>query len=117
MGLFKKLKKIKLKNVVKTIAKVAPIAAAVIPGVGPVIAAATGVAGGLFGKLANIGKQATQISDVLSITDGAAMQPGQSGVAASSIGGGIPPGLLIGGGLVLLLVLFWKPIKRMLGMR
>lgn len=106
MGLFKSLKKLKLKNVVKGIAKVAPIVASVVPGVGPLISGAITLATKAANAANKLKQQAQSVTDVL--------HGGPAPSASSNINAVGPPGIpkwLIGIGALVLLFIVAKKAK------
>jgi len=66
MGLFKSLKKLTLKKVAKVVAKVAPVAAVLVPGVGPVIAGGIAIATKVSGALSAAKQKVEAIQDIVS---------------------------------------------------
>jgi len=92
VGLLKKLKKLTLKKAVKAVAKVAPIAAAVIPGVGPVVAGAIALAGKVAKAAEGVQAKSEQIQDIIGAGDvligGPAPSTGPPVGSTSILGGG-----------------------------
>lgn len=83
MGLLKSLKKLSLKKAAKVVAKVAPIAAVLIPGVGPVVAGAIAVAGKVGTALGGIKEK---IEGVQQVINGPPVQPVAIGQPVPSTG-------------------------------
>jgi hypothetical protein len=115
MGLFKSLKKLSLKKVAKTVAKVAPIALAVIPGVGPVVAAGIAIATKVSGALSAAKAKVEGIQDVINgpsppLIGKPVLSTGPSAGAGAIAGfGGLPLILMIG---ALLYFLFGRKGRR-----